>query len=624
MFRKNSAGDPARVLADLLTAKGAGDTPEPGAPVSADPVVQNGGDRLLALSFSSERPVLREYEFGPAWEVLGHDPQEADLSRLNSGAAPLLKDHRRDVDSQIGVVVSAQITGGRGRAVVQFADTPDGNAMLARVRSGEVRNVSVGYAVRKLAPAGDHEGVPVVRATEWEAIEISLVATPADPTVGVGRSLGFTARPSILKGETMKKDHPGGETAVLDERGRAAEISALGRQFNMDPGAVSDAIARGTSVDEFNRSILDAMATGNATATRSRLSAPALAGRERAYSLTRAAAAHLTGDWREAGFEREVGQEMARATGRTPQGFYVPTAVLAGRALVTSTTAPALIGTHSMGDAFIDALRPQVRVLELGATRMSGLIENVSVPRMAAGTAAEWIAEDAAATESTPVFDAVSLTMKQLSANTRISRRQLKQSVPAVDAILSNDLRQQIAVALDRAAITGAGTANEPRGVLNVAGIGIRAMAANGAALTWDAVTAIVSMVEAANVDPTALGFLSNYKVKGRMMATPKVAGTDSMILSPDEAEPMLAGHRARFSGNVPDNLTKGTGTNLSALIFGNWSDLLVGQWGGIDLIVDDVTEAAKGNVKLVAHSEWDIAVRHAESFAAIKDIVAA
>ena len=77
-------------------------------------------------------------------------------------------------------------------------------------------------------------------------------------------------------------------------------------------------------------------------------------------------------------------------------------------------------------------------------------------------------------------------------------------------------------------------------------------------------------------------------------------------------------------SGNVPNNLTKGTGTNLSALIFGNWSDLLVGQWGGIDLSVDEVPEAAKGNVKLVAHSEWDIAVRHAESFAAIKDIVTA
>lgn len=177
----------------------------------------------------------------------------------------------------------------------------------------------------------------------------------------------------------------------------------------MDPGAVSDAIARGTSVDEFNRNILDAMATGNATATRPRLSAPALAGRERAYSLTRAAAAHLTGDWREAGLNVRWGRKWP-----------VPPA---GRALVTSTTAPALIGTQSMGDTFIDALRPQVRVLELGATRLSGLVENVSVPRMTAGTAAEWIAEDAAATESSPVFDAVSLTMKQLSANTRISRR---------------------------------------------------------------------------------------------------------------------------------------------------------------------------------------------------------
>lgn len=60
MFRKNSGGDPAPYLADLMMAEGSGDTPAPGAPVSADPVVQSGGDRLLALSFSSERPVLRE------------------------------------------------------------------------------------------------------------------------------------------------------------------------------------------------------------------------------------------------------------------------------------------------------------------------------------------------------------------------------------------------------------------------------------------------------------------------------------------------------------------------------------------------------------------------------------
>ena len=111
-------------------------------------------------------------------------------------------------------------------------------------------------------------------------------------------------------------------------------------------------------------------------------------------------------------------------------------------------------------------------------------------------------------------------------------------------------------------------------------------------------------------------------------MSTPRVAGTETMMLDPDAAATAdglrLAGYKARFSGNVPSNLTKGAGTGLSALIFGAWADLLIGQWGGIDLIVDEVTEAAKGNVRLVAHSEWDIAIRHPESFAAIRDVATA
>ena len=135
----------------------------------------------------------------------------------------------------------------------------------------------------------------------------------------------------------------------------------------------------------------------------------------------------------------------------------------------------------------------------------------------------------------------------------------------------------------------------------------------------------LVSTVESANVDPISLGFLSNLKVKGHLMSTPRIAGTDTMMLDPDTAasteDMRLAGYKARFSGNVPSNLTKGTASNLSAVIFGAWADLLIGQWGGIDLLVDDVTEAARGNVRLVAHSEWDIAARHAESFAAIQDV---
>ena len=604
-----------------------------GPKVAADAKVEGGG-RLVRLSFSSELPVLREYATGTAYEVLGHDPGEVDLARLNNGSAPVLKDHRRDVDSMVGTVVSAQIEGRRGRAVVRLADTAEGRSMLARIEAGEVQSVSVGYAVHDLNPAGERDGYPVFRATKWEAVEISLVAVPADPTVGVGRSLAggsAASRPLNSKGSKMTtpttaENQPTPPTGSVNaERKRAASITTLGRQFNMPAEDVAAAIADGTSVDTFQRSILDSMGGGaQQPATRSRMGAPAIAAAERSYSLTRVAQAQVTGDWSQAGFEREVSQELQGQIGRSASGTYIPTAALAGRALVTTGTAPSLIGTQQMHDAFIEVLKPQVRVMELGATVLPGLVENVSIPRQTAGCSAEWIAEDGEATESTPGFDAVTLTMHQLSANTRISRRQLKQSLPAVDQILTNDLRAQIAVALDKAAIAGTGVSPQPTGILNVAGIGDVAMGTNGDYVTWAALMDLVSAVESANVDPASLGFLSNLKVKGRLMSTPRVAGTDTMMLDPDAAatthDLRLAGYKARFSGNVPSNLFKGTGTDLSALIFGAWTDLLIGQWGGIDLIVDDVTEAAKGNVRLVAHSEWDIAVRHADSFAAIQD----
>ncbi|MDU9003527.1 phage major capsid protein [Sedimentitalea todarodis] len=609
-------------------------SPAFGPQVAAEVKVED-GDRTVLLSFSSEIPVLRDTPMGPAFEVLGHDPGEVDLSRLNSGSAPVLKDHRRNVDSMVGTVVSAQIEGRRGRALVRLADTIEGNSMLTRVKAGEVQSVSVGYAVHELKPAGEQNGYPVLRATKWEAVEVSLVAVPADPTVGVGRSLsgGSSASiPHIPKGSNMTT--PTTETtqyqpaqaagSVSAERRRASDISIIGRKFNMPAEDIGTAIADGLSVDAFQRSILDSMESDTSTATRSRMGLPAIAAAERSYSLSRVAHAQVTNDWSEAGFELEVSQELKRQIGRSASGTYVPTAALAGRALVTSTTAPSLIGTQQMHDAFVEVLKPQVRVMELGATVLPGLVENVSIPRQTAGCSAEWIAENSEASESSPGFDAVTLTMHQLSAHTRISRRQLKQSLPAVDQILTNDLRAQIAVALDKAAIAGTGVAPQPTGILNLPGIGDVEMGADGDFVTWAKLMELVSTVESANVDPMSLGFLSNLKVKGHLMSTPRISGTDTMMLDPDAAataeDLRLAGYKVRFSGNVPSDLTKGAGTNLSAVIFGAWADLLIGQWGGIDLIVDDVTEAAKGNVRLVAHSEWDIAARHAESFAAIQD----
>ncbi|MBJ2152637.1 phage major capsid protein [Paracoccus sp. IB05] len=598
-----------------------------GAAVLAE--AEAGDERSVALSFSSEAPVLRDYHFGTGWEVLGHLPAEVDLARVAANAVPLLADHRRSLDAKLGSVTSAQIVGARGRAVVRFAETPEADAMLARVRAGEVQSVSVGYAAHALEVVGDLDGIPVVRVTRWELLEISLVATPADPSVGIGRSLA-----PALKGLTMTTPNPAPvtpapaapATAVMEatraERARVRELQAGAQRFDLPADMLAAAIEDGTTVGAFQRQVLEHIGSDTSTATRQRMNAPAIRrGGEREYSLLRAVAAEYSGNWSEAGFEREVAQETTRAVGKSATGFYVPPAVL-GRAVITTATAPSLIGTDQMASAFIDALRPEVQVMSLGATVLPGLVENVAVPRMVSGTGAEWVAEGVASTESSPVFDSVPLSLKQLSARSQLSRRQLKQSLPGLDVLLKNDLRRSIGIELDRAAISGAGTATVPRGILNTVGIGSVAIGTNGGTPHFPFLTRLMAEVEADNVAGTSYGWLTNHFVKGSLLSTQTADGAQQMILQRNGTDWAIAGYKAAFSNLVPANGTKGTGTNLSTLIFGNWSDLLIGQWGGIDLVVDDMTGADTGNVRIVAHSEWDIAVRHPESFASIRDAV--
>jgi HK97 family phage major capsid protein len=269
---------------------------------------------------------------------------------------------------------------------------------------------------------------------------------------------------------------------------------------------------------------------------------------------------------------------------------------------------------------FIGSLKDEVAVMNLGATILAGLSKDVAIPRMTAGTSAQWIAEGEAPDESVPAFDTVPLAFKQLSATVRFSRKMAIQADPSFEELMRNDIRQEIAIGLDRAAIAGTGLGDQPTGIINTSGVGLVELGENGGALTWPKVLEFTEKVEFANAAVGSLAFLTNAKVKSMMMQTPRVAGHPSFILD-DQGESRTAGYLAGLSNIVPANLTKGTGTNLSAMIFGNWRDLLIGEFGGMDLIVDPYTESAKGNIRVAVHSYWDIAVRHARSFAVARDI---
>ena len=130
------------------------------------------------LSFSSEPPVARQY----GDEVLSHAAGAVDLSRLND-SAPLLFNH--NPDQLLGVVDSARVVGGKGRATVRWGTSPEAAAKRQDVAIGVLRNVSVGYQINEMDQ--DEDGNYVAR--NWTPVEISLVSVPSDPTVGIGRSL---------------------------------------------------------------------------------------------------------------------------------------------------------------------------------------------------------------------------------------------------------------------------------------------------------------------------------------------------------------------------------------------------------------------------------------------------
>ena len=269
---------------------------------------------------------------------------------------------------------------------------------------------------------------------------------------------------------------------------------------------------------------------------------------------------------------------------------------------------------------FIDSLKARLVVVQAGARVMTGLTGNLSIPRLTSGAAA-WEGENDDANDFAASFDAVTMSPKRLAAYQALSKQLLIQSSYSVENLIRQDMINAIAVAVDDAAIEG-GATGMPTGILNTSGIGsVICNAATGAgeAITFADIIALEKEVAIDNADINALAFLANPKVRAALKST--VVGTDQRMVWTDDNR--LIGYPVYVTTQVPSDLTKGAATGLSAMIFGNFKDLMIGQWGGLDIIVDPYTAAGKAQVKIWTNSWWDVAVRHAESFAALKDGVA-
>jgi HK97 family phage major capsid protein/HK97 family phage prohead protease len=567
-------------------------------------------ERSIEFPFSSEYPVARY--FGN--EILAHTREAVDLARLSDGA-PLLFNH--DPGKVIGVVERAWIDGKkkRGYVAVKFSRNAFAQEVLADVKDGVLRNVSVGYQIADMEQSGED-----FVATRWSPYEVSVVSIPADPTVGVGRALDAQpAAPAATPTPQPEPEVPMDNTpdisavraeaaaeAAKAERARIAGISALTEKHGMaDLGR--QLIEGGRSLDEARTAVLDQLGVKVQPVSETAADIGMSANEVRSFSFQRAINALANPNnreaWNAAAFERECSEAAQQRAGKPSQGIMVPSDVLRGqRDLVvgTSTAGGNLVSADLRTGDFVDLLRNRLALANVGATVLNGLQGNVSIPRQTTAASAFWVGEGGNPTESQQAFDQISMTPKTIGAFVDYSRKLLLQGSIDVESMIRMDLARVLSLEIDRVGIYGTGSTNQPLGLTNTTGLGSQTITGTG---TFAEYVSMETKVAVANADVASMSYIINATSRGALKTTEKSAGgTVGNFALMDNT---LNGYSVVVSNQL--------GTN--DCLFGDFSQMILGLWSGLDLKVDDITGATAGTVRVIALQDLDFAVKQPGAF---------
>lgn len=597
--------------------------------VSADVSKADKETRTVEFSFSSEFPVDRW--FGK--EILSHNSGSADLSRMNAGANALFN---HNMDDYVGVVEKAWIgEDKRGYCEVRFGKSAEADQKFQDVLDGVLRNVSFGYMIDELvlSKQGKDGQDSEYTATRWQPYEVSFVTVPADPTVGVGRSEGSddeSLKELVRKAnESFEKiNKPAGEPAIMgemkmpeaivdvqgerqkaitEERARAKAINALCEKHGMVEVA-RELIDGERSLDEAREIVLDkVLARGQKPVTQKEANIGMSDKEKRQYSFLNIIRAQMHPNERSfqeaAAFEREVSEAAQKKTGKTARGFLVPFDVLTNKrdlTVGTSTAGGNLVATDLLPGSFIELLRNKSIVMQAGAQSLSGLVGNLAIPRMTGASTAYWVAESGAPTESQQAFDQVTMSPKTVGAFTDYSRKLMLQSSMDVEAMVRGDLASVIALEMDRVALYGSGSSNQPLGLSGTSGINTKSFGVQDAP-TFAELVDLETKINAANADVNAMKYLFNAAGVGYLKSTPKAGTYPVFIMENGEVN----GYAALRSQQIAAH----------DFWFGVWSQIVIGMWSGLDILIDPYTGGTAGTVRVIAHQDCDIAIRHPSAF---------
>ncbi|WP_336044015.1 phage major capsid protein [Acinetobacter junii] len=295
------------------------------------------------------------------------------------------------------------------------------------------------------------------------------------------------------------------------------------------------------------------------------------------------------------GAELEYNKEAEKRSGKKAQGAFIPFDALETRATNNTTTAAELVATNHRPQDYIGALRASNIVRQMGVRTLTGLSGDVVIPKYGTGLSLGWVGEEEAVTESNMSFDAITLTPKHTGGKTEMSRQLIQQSSPDIESLIREDLSYLVAQNIDQAIIAGTGV-KDPLGILNTVGVLTGAIPD-----TWQEVLALIQLIEDQNI--TNLKWLGTSTTKTTLAGIEKSTGTGQFLYQNGQV------------GELPFNVSANMPANK--LILGDFSQVLLGVWSEIDILVNPYAEPAysRGGVQVRAMTTCDVAVRHPKAF---------
>ena len=612
-------------------------------------------------------------------EILVHTPEAVDLSRLNNNA-PLLFNH--NFDNHIGVVCNARIDADNvGRALVKFSKHGTlANDIRNKVIEGTMEKISVGYDIKEYH-IDYTKGQLIV--TKWAPYELSFVTVPADDTVGLNRSLNtitvnLGAKRDMTKEqieeikeeqesaqveetpveenkeseveETQERqveeneenenledgkdaEHPESvdddsstvrEAEEVKEEREAApveeekteevaerseedeeEIREIARELNIDDSE----LARALAIKDMTPEAFRTKALNNITNAQRNNEQIKDSKMEKTFDLNNVIRSLVDGDVLGAN-EAEYSAMAAGAAmqrGRAARGgsVFVPAAALrAASEGNTKATLTAVTDEKLLTESYVEMLLPQSVLGRLGVTVLSGLNAPIAVPKMTTSSvdAFGFVDENGAAPESKAEFANVKMAPKTFAGGNPISRQSLK-TVPNIATLITDHINKAVRIKLEQLILSDKANDRGPAGLVKQL-VDAERVTKKAAFSYKDFLKEIAALTDA-GVPAQAIKFAMSGATAAELESTLKDNGVSGYIIENGK----LAGYDVVTSGVIP----------ADHIVLGDFSGIMIGEWGGLELDMDDTTYRAQSAIVPRIWVDLDFTVVQPEALKVLK-----